>query len=39
MIAIKKMLRALRVRMARYRRFLAQPGRMSGERIAFGNRR
>lgn len=39
MVAIKRRLRAVRLRMARYRRFLAQPGRMSGERIAFGNRR
>lgn len=39
MVAIRDVLRALCERLARYRRVVAQPGRMSGERIAFGNRR
>lgn len=39
MVALRRMLKALRGHFARYRRAVAQPTRMSGKRIAFGNRR
>jgi hypothetical protein len=39
MLAIWTVLNALRGRLARYRRAIAQPWRMNGDRVAFGNRR
>ncbi len=39
MIAIWTQLKAFRDRLARHARRIAQPGRMSGDRIGFGNRR
>lgn len=39
MVAIREMLKALCAHLARYRRAVAEPWRMSGKRIAFGNRR
>lgn len=39
MYAIWTTLKAIYDRVARYRRAVAQPWRMSGDRIGFGNRR
>lgn len=39
MFAIWTIWKALRDRLARYRRAVAQPWRMSGDRAGFGNRR
>jgi hypothetical protein len=39
MYAIWTILKAIRDRLARYRRAIAQPWRMDGARIGFGNRR
>lgn len=39
MFAIWTILQEIRRRMGRYARRIAQPGRMSGDRIGFGNRR
>jgi hypothetical protein len=39
MVAIWTIWNEIRRRMGRYARSVMQPGRMSGERIGFGNRR
>ena len=39
MYAIWTIWKAVSERLARYRRAVAQPWRMSGDRVAFGNRR